>query len=149
VPIEKKADAHTVRPGGRIGYRITAHNRGRLAARNLLVCDHFPPEMTFVSADRKLLRRRHRRCLLVPRLAAGQRASFHLVLQLDANAPPGTEDNIAEETPGVEPAVPPPAPLSGLPGKTAPIPPAKETKAIVKVKAKHTVRRPPPPPVTG
>jgi uncharacterized repeat protein (TIGR01451 family) len=150
VPIEKKADAHTVRPGGRVGYRITARNRGPLAARNVLVCDHFPREMTFVSADRKLLRRGHRRCLLISRLAPGQRVSFHLVLQLDANAPPGTESNIAEEIPGVEPPVPPPAPLVGLPGKTAPIPPAKETKAIVKVKAKHTVRHPPaPPPVTG
>ena len=76
VPIEKKADTHTVRPGGRIGYRITARNRGPLAARNVLVCDHFPREMTFVSADRKLLRLRHR--ALPPDLAPRARPTRQL-----------------------------------------------------------------------
>ena len=150
VEVEKEADKRTVRPGGRVGYQITVRNRGRLAARNVLVCDHFPRVMTFVSADRKLFRLRRRRCLLIPRLAPGQRVSFHIVFQLDANAPPGTEQNIAEVKPGVEPPAPPPAPVAGLPGKTAPIPPAEETKAKVKVEAKHASRRPPaPPPVTG
>ena len=99
VPIEKQADVRTVRPGGRVGYRITVRNRGRLSARNVLVCDHIPREMTFVSADRKLLRLGSRRCLLIPRLAPGQRVTFHLVLRVDANAPPGTEENTGEETP--------------------------------------------------
>jgi uncharacterized repeat protein (TIGR01451 family) len=146
VEVEKEADKPTVRPGGRVGYRINVRNRGRLTARNVLVCDHFPREMKFVQADRKLFRLPRRRCLLIPRLAPGQRFSFHLVFQLDANAPPGAEENIAEVKPGVEPPAPPPAPL---PGKTAPIPPAKETKAKVRVKAKHATRRPPAPPVTG
>ena len=35
VPIEKEADQSTVRAGGRVGYRLTARNRGRLPARNL------------------------------------------------------------------------------------------------------------------
>ena len=103
LPIEKKADARTVSPGGRVGYRITVRNRGRLSARNVLVCDRIPREMTFVSADRKLLRLGRRRCLLIPHLAPGQRVSFHLVLHVDAHAPPGTEANVAEETPGAEP----------------------------------------------
>ena len=142
-------------PGGRVGYRITVRNRGRLSARNVLVCDRIPREMTFVSADRKLLRLGRRRCLLIPHLAPGQRVSFHLVLHVDAHAPPGTEANVAEETPGAEPPGSPPAPpasLVGLPpgAKTAPVPPAKVAKAIVKVRAARTSRRPPAPPrVTG
>ena len=154
LPIEKQAGASTARPGGHVPYRISVRNRGRLSASNVLLCDHIPSEMTFVSADRKLLRLGSRRCLLIPRLAPGQRVSFHLVLRVDANAPPGTEENIVEETPGVKPPVPPPTPpaLVDLPpgAKTASIPPAKEAKAIVKVLATRTGRRPPAPPrVTG
>ncbi len=76
--------------GGLAGYRITVRNRGRLAARNVRVCDHIPRQMTFVSADRKLRRIGRRRCLTIPRLRPGQRVSFHVVLRVNANAPPGT-----------------------------------------------------------
>jgi uncharacterized repeat protein (TIGR01451 family) len=165
LPIEKQADASTARPGGRVRYRITVHNRGRLSASNVLLCDQIPSEMTFVSANRKPLRFGSRRCLLIPHLAPGQRVSFHLVLRVDANAPPGDVDNIGEEIPGVEPpgieppggkppgSPPAPAPAAAdLPpgAKTASVSPAKEAKAIVTVLAKRTARRPLiPPPVTG
>ena len=99
MPIEKTADSPTVTAGGRAGYQITVRNRGRLAARNLRVCDRIPRRMTFVSADRKLRRIGRQRCLVIPRLRPGQRVSFHLVLQVNANAPPGTLANIAEVTP--------------------------------------------------
>ena len=92
VPIEKTADSPTVTAGGRAGYRITVRNRGRLAARNLRACDQIPRQMTFVSADRRLRRIGRQRCLAIPRLQPGQRVSFHLVLQVNANAPPGTLD---------------------------------------------------------
>jgi hypothetical protein len=148
-----------------VRYRITVHNRGRLSASNVLLCDQIPSEMTFVSANRKPLRFGSRRCLLIPHLAPGQRVSFHLVLRVDANAPPGDVDNIGEEIPGVEPpgieppggkppgSPPAPAPAAAdLPpgAKTASVSPAKEAKAIVTVLAKRTARRPLiPPPVTG
>ena len=99
VPIEKEADQSTVRAGGRVGYRLTARNRGRLPARNLRLCDRIPRRMTFVSADRRLRRIGRQRCLTIPRLRPGQRASFHLVLQVSANAPQGTVTNIGEITP--------------------------------------------------
>ena len=161
-PIEKQADVRTVKPGGHVGYRITVHNRGHLTARDTQVCDQIPRDMTFVSADRKLVPHGSRRCLLIPSLAPSQRVSFHLVLHVDANAPPGTQENIAEETPVPPPGVPlappgspqvppaPPAAQLGLPGsKIDPIPPAKEAKASVKVVAKRAAPRPPTPPVTG
>ena len=62
MPIEKVADRPTVSAGGLAGYRITARNRGRLAARNLQVCDRIPRGSTFVSANRKLRRIGRRRC---------------------------------------------------------------------------------------
>ena len=99
MPIEKEADQSTVRAGGRVGYRLTARNRGRLPARNLRLCDRIPRRMTFVSADRRLRRIGRQRCLAIPRLRPGQRASFHLVLQVNPNAPQATVTNIGEVTP--------------------------------------------------
>ena len=149
LPIEKKATTRAASPGSRVGYRITVRNRGRLAASNVLACDRIPHHMTFVSADRKLLARGGRRCLPIPRLGPGQSVSFHLVLRVDANAPPGTETNTVEETPGVAPPHPPPV-LGVMGEKVASIPPLEAAVAKVRILAKRaSPRRPAPPPVTG
>ena len=92
VPIEKTADSPTVTAGGRAGFRLTVRNRGRLAARNLRACDQIPRQMTFVSADRRLSRIGRKRCLTIPRLQPGQRVSFHLVLQVNAERAAGQSD---------------------------------------------------------
>jgi len=110
--VDKKADQQTVRAGGLAGYQITARNRGRVTDRNVQVCDRVPRQMTFVRADRKLTRVGGRRCLLIPRLAPGQRVSFHIDLRVDANASPGLKANIADVTPGVEPPGSPVAPAA-------------------------------------
>ena len=149
LPIEKTAEKRTVSPGGRVRYRITVHNRGRLSANHVLVCDRIPRNMTFVSADRKLLSRGGRRCLMIPRLGPRQSVSFHIMLHVDANAPPGTETNTAEEIPGVAPPRPPPS--LGVSGeKVASIPSVKAAVARVRIRARRaSPRRPAPPPVTG
>jgi uncharacterized repeat protein (TIGR01451 family) len=159
LPVEKDADEGTVTAGGLAGYRITVRNRGRAVARNVRVCDRVPRRMTFVSADRKLRRIGRLRCLVIPSLGAGQRVSFHIVLKVDANAPPGSMDNIADVTP-----VPPEAPGSPGPGPSPPggptaSPPVATAppRAIARVKAKVKVvkrakaaqRRSSRPPFTG
>jgi uncharacterized repeat protein (TIGR01451 family) len=156
-PIDKQADTATVRAGGLAGYQITVRNRGRTVARNLRVCDHIPRRMTFVRADRKLARLGRARCLLILRLAPGQRVSFHVDLRVDATAPPGTETNIADVTP-VEPPtsveVPPgdlPGPSATTPGAQAPVTtasvPVKKARALIKVLARRA--RPHRPNFTG
>src|SRR5215212_218924 len=146
--IDKKADLRTVSRGDRVGYRVTARNRGALAARNVQLCDQIPRRMTFVSADRRLSRDGSRRCLLIPRLAPGKSAGFHIVLRVSANAPPGLLSNIADLIPGVGPpalerpgAEPPGSPPSeeaaDLPGPAAPagdVLPVLKAKAVVKVR---------------
>ena len=166
MPIEKQADKRTVSPGGLAGFRIGVRNRGRLSARNLLVCDHIPRKMTFVSASRKLLHLGSRRCLAIPHLAPGQRVSFHLKLRVNANAQ-GTADNIADETPEQPPGSPlapgsplvPPTPPADVPGNHFPpaiqakITPIAKAVAVVKVLKKRPPAKPVrprrPPPVTG
>lgn len=164
LPIEKQAETRTARPGGHVRYRITVRNRGRLSTSNVLMCDRIPREMTFVSADRKLLRLGGgRRCLLIGHLAPGQHVTFHPVLRVDANARAGEVDNEVEEIPGGGPAgtLPPVGETDGAgpPGylhllsedlpagaKTGFIPAAeKATAKVAVVRAK----RPGPPPVTG
>jgi uncharacterized repeat protein (TIGR01451 family) len=151
VPIEKEADQSTVRAGGRVGYRLTARNRGRLPARNLRLCDRIPRRMTFVSADRRLRRIGRQRCLAIPRLRPGQRVSFHVVLQVSPNAPQGTVTNIGDITP---PPVTPPSPVD--PGSPAsPLgPPAVIAKPKPIARARASVRvlkrvRAKPPTFTG
>ncbi len=126
VPIEKEADQSTVRAGGSVGYRLTARNRGRLPARNLRLCDRIPRRMTFVSADRRLRRIGRQRCLAIPRLRPGQRVSFHLVLQVNPNAPQGRVTNTGDITP-------PPPPISPL-GPGSPASPGGPPAVIAKPK---------------
>ncbi len=160
VPIEKTADSPTVTAGSRAGYRITVRNRGRLAARNLRACDRIPRQMTFVSADRRLRRIGRQRCLAIPRLQPGQRVSFHLVLQVNANAPLGRATNTGEVTPppvtSPTPAGPekPGAPASpgGPPAVIATPKPIGRVKAVVKIVKRAPAQRGRPaarPPFTG
>ena len=151
MPVEKQADKRTVRRGGTVDYRITVHNRGSLIAHDYRVCDRIPKGMTFVSADRKLVRSGGRRCLVITSLAPGRHFTFHVVLRADANAAPGNTDNIAEEIPVAPPGSPPlpPAAAAGLPSKSGVASAVEEAKATVKVVAKRTARRPAAPPVTG
>ena len=154
VTIDKQADAPTVTAGGLEGYQVTVRNRGRLAARNLLLCDHIPSHTTFVSANRKLRRIGRRRCLMISRLGPGQHAGFHIELRVDADTPPGNLANIADITPVPPPDVPvvPPALKVDLPpgAATTPLTPIQKVKVVVKIlRAKRTPRPPAPPPVTG
>lgn len=136
LPIVKTADRRMVLASSLVGYRITVRNRGRVSERNLLVCDHIPRRMTFVSADRKLRRLGRRRCLFISRLGPGKRVSFHLVLRVSANAPQGRMDNTADITP------PPALPEAG--GPNLPATPGAPSKPVVKpppiMRAKAIVR---------
>ena len=157
--VDKDADRPTVSAGSRAGYRITVANRGRAIARNVRVCDHIPRRMTFLSADRALRRLGRQRCLTIPLLRPRQRVSFHLVLRVNADAPPGRVENIADIipwTPGVpagsEPGTPP-APAAGAPPRViAKIKAIRKTRAIVRIVRRVQVqrdRRQARPPFTG
>ena len=75
--------------------------------------------MTFVGASRKLSRLGERRCLLIPRLGAGQRESLAVDFRVDGSAPTGTVKNIADVTPGVEPPGSPGPGAGDVPGPLA------------------------------
>jgi uncharacterized repeat protein (TIGR01451 family) len=153
--IDKTPDSPTVTAGGVAGYQITMHNRGRLAARNLLLCDRIPRRATFASASRKLRRVGNRRCLTIPRLGPGQSAGFHINLRVASDAPAGNLPNIADILPDETPGMPDQPPLSSaqLPDLPANVvaaieaaPPIKKVKVLVKIlRAKASA----PPAVTG
>ena len=92
--------------------------------------------------DRRLGRLGRRRCLLIPRLAPGKRAGFHIVLHVDANAPSGTETNEVDETPEQPPGAPsvpgaPPAP--GAPA--APTAPRKWCDRTCRARSSRSARQ--------
>jgi uncharacterized repeat protein (TIGR01451 family) len=156
VTIDKEADSSTVTAGGLASYRLTAHNRGHVTARNLLLCDHIPRDTTFVSANRKLRHLGRRRCVFIPSLGPGKSTSVRLTLRVNAPASPGILDNIADigpvEPPGL-PSMPPGTSVPDLPtGTVVPEGPVraivvKRAKALVKVLKKVVAATPPP--VTG
>jgi uncharacterized repeat protein (TIGR01451 family) len=157
--VDKDADSPTVSAGARAGYQISVRNRGRAIARNVRVCDHVPRRMIFVSADRRLRRLGRLRCLMIPSLRPGQRISFHLALQVHADAPLGKVTNIADIINGL-PGLPAGGPGT-LPAPGAGVPPAviAKIKAIVRAravvrvlkraKAERAQRRSTRPPFTG
>jgi uncharacterized repeat protein (TIGR01451 family) len=156
VTIDKQADSPTVTAGGLAGYRLTAHNRGQITARNLLLCDRIPGRTRFVAADRKLRHIGGRRCLFISSLGPGKSTSVHVMLRVNATAPPGILGNVADigtvGPPGT-PLLPPGTSRPDIPGLRPVVPGSpfrallKQVKAIVKVVARKAA--PAPPPVTG
>ena len=139
--IEKTADTRTVRAGGLARYQITVRNRGAGSDRNVQVCDRIPRRMTFVRADRTLRRVGGRRCLVIARLAPGQRVSTHITFRVNANAPAGRVANIADVTPGVEPPGSPPAPAADLAPPGLPAAPGGSVPRVVAAGARVPDRR--------
>jgi uncharacterized repeat protein (TIGR01451 family) len=138
MPIEKHADVRAVSAGGLVGYRITVRNRGRLPALNYQVCDRIPRDMTFVGASRRLQALGARRCVVISHLAPGKRFSFHVVLRVDAGAPPGSADNVAEDAPVQPPGLPlPPPPTNALPGAVGVASEVQKASAVVTVRPKR------------
>ena len=154
--VDKTADSPTVTAGGVAGYQITVHNRGRMAARNLLLCDRIPRRTAFAGANRKLRRIGRRRCLMIQRLGPGQRTGFHIDLRVAADAPPGTLSNIADLIPGESPGqgsladVQLPDLPPNVAAAIAAAPPIAKVKVLVKIlRARRSAPAPPPPAVTG
>jgi uncharacterized repeat protein (TIGR01451 family) len=50
ITLAKRASSPLVNAGGTVDFTITWKNTGRIAARNVLICDRLPDQMTFVSA---------------------------------------------------------------------------------------------------
>jgi uncharacterized repeat protein (TIGR01451 family) len=50
ITLEKRASSSLVKAGGTVDFTITWKNTGRVAARNVQICDRLPDQMTFVSA---------------------------------------------------------------------------------------------------
>jgi uncharacterized repeat protein (TIGR01451 family) len=150
VGVEKQASTRTVSPGGIVRYTVTARNRGRAIAHNVLVCDRIPREEAFVSADHELRQLGDRRCLAIQSLAPGQHMSFELTLRVSRNAGSGTIDNTTDETEGANQPPPPGPPPGEIPGHITDPKAKGEGSAKVQVtRARRLAPRRPAPRFTG
>jgi uncharacterized repeat protein (TIGR01451 family) len=94
VVIDKTTQTRSARPGGLITYRITVRNRGDAPVRSTRACDRRPRALRFVRATRRLQRAAGRRlCLMVRRLAPGERRTFRATFRLRANVTADTVTN--------------------------------------------------------
>jgi choice-of-anchor A domain-containing protein/uncharacterized repeat protein (TIGR01451 family) len=86
-----------VHAGETVRFRIRVTNLGTTSARDVLVCDLLPPEMTLVRSPAKPIYRNGRPCLRLPRLR-GQRQGYFTVRI--ARTARGTITNVAAVTSG-------------------------------------------------
>ncbi|MGG8410280.1 DUF11 domain-containing protein [Streptomyces sp. 12297] len=129
----------TVAPGERFTYRITVHNHGPAAARDVRVTDPLPSALAFVSSPDGCAPAkagngstdgarpdgaRTVRCPARDRLAAGERAEYRITVRVTARERTGTPkrctriDNIARVTSSSPD--PDPSDNANRPGTTAP-----------------------------
>jgi uncharacterized repeat protein (TIGR01451 family) len=161
IDVDKTTQTRTAEPGQLIPYRITVRNRSKLPARGLIACDRPPRALTFLRATPRLHRLAGGRlCLTIPVLGPGQRFSLRAIFRLGANVPAGTVINDGTvDIPNIpNGSVPSPELPNGSPPTPGapPIPPSREGRRIIKVKAAVKVRakahrrpKPSPPTFTG
>jgi uncharacterized repeat protein (TIGR01451 family) len=94
VTLRKRATRSTVRPGGTVGFVMTATARGQGTARGVEVCDRLPAGLSAV-----FLGGGHRRggavCWTIARLDAGRSRSLHLRVRVSAAGGPRRITNVA------------------------------------------------------
>jgi large repetitive protein len=92
--LKKTADHPTVQAGATIGFTLTLHVPGPVAAVNVVVCDALPAHMTFSSAPGATFSG-GKACWTFAHVASGATRTMRVIAKVDADAPTGDERNVA------------------------------------------------------
>jgi uncharacterized repeat protein (TIGR01451 family) len=92
--LTKRADHPTVEAGDTIGFTLVLRVPGPVAAVDVVVCDTLPAHMTFSSAPGASFAG-GKACWTFPRVASGGHRTMRVIAKVDADAPAGSERNIA------------------------------------------------------
>jgi uncharacterized repeat protein (TIGR01451 family) len=95
--LSKKADHPTVEAGDTIGFTLVLRVPGPVAAVHVVVCDMLPAHMTFSSAPGATFVG-GKACWTFSRVASGGQRKMPVVAKVDADAPAGSERNVARAT---------------------------------------------------
>jgi uncharacterized repeat protein (TIGR01451 family) len=97
VSLSKHADASTVKAGGTVSFTIVWKNTGKAKAKNVVICDDLPNQMTFVSASGASFKN-GKACWKRKFVAKGATLTFRVVAHVDANVGSGSLVNVATAT---------------------------------------------------
>lgn len=86
VALTQHVTSSTVRRGGRVSFRLTARNVGRVAARRVRVCGRLPADTQYASASRSVTFSGDRACVGLGTLAAGMDETVRITLRVDRAA---------------------------------------------------------------
>jgi uncharacterized repeat protein (TIGR01451 family) len=97
ISLAKRASASTVKAGGTAGFTIVWKNTGKAAARNVVICDDLPSQMTFVSAKGAAFKN-GKACWTRKSVAKGATLTFRVVARVNASVNNATLVNVATAT---------------------------------------------------
>jgi uncharacterized repeat protein (TIGR01451 family) len=93
----KHASSPTVKAGGTVNFTIRWKNTGKIAAKNVVICDDLPNQMTFVSAKGSTFKN-GKACWSRKSVAKGATLIFRVVARVDANVANVKLVNVATAT---------------------------------------------------
>ncbi|WP_320669425.1 Ig-like domain-containing protein [Patulibacter defluvii] len=96
--LTKTANAKRVTAGQRVKYTIKVRNTGKGTARNVVVCDLLPKNVTVVARGGGKLKRGKLCFAKIPSLAPGKAKSYRITVRIDRDAPKGSQTNRATAT---------------------------------------------------
>jgi uncharacterized repeat protein (TIGR01451 family) len=84
ISLTKRASSPSVKAGGTVGFTIVWKNTGKAAAKNVVICDDLPNQLTFVSAKGASFKN-GKACWTRKSVAKGATLTFRVVARVDAN----------------------------------------------------------------
>jgi uncharacterized repeat protein (TIGR01451 family) len=97
ITLDKRASSPTVEAGGTVSFTITWQNTGKVAARNVLICDRLPNQMSFVSAKGATFKS-GKACWARKSVAKGATLTFRVTARVEATVGNEKLVNVATAT---------------------------------------------------
>jgi uncharacterized repeat protein (TIGR01451 family) len=117
ISLTKTASAAVIKPGNTVRFTIGWKNTGKVAAKNVVICDKLPSGLTFSSAAGATFKA-GKACWSRKSVAVGDSLSFVVVARVDSDAGSRSFTNVASATASNAPSRTATAKVRSLPQKT-------------------------------
>jgi uncharacterized repeat protein (TIGR01451 family) len=97
ISLTKRASSPTVKAGGTVSFTITWKNTGKATAKNVVICDDLPNQLTFVTAKGAAFKN-GKACWTRKSVAKGTTLTFRVVAHVDASVGNEKLVNVATAT---------------------------------------------------
>ncbi len=97
ISLSKRASSPTVKAGGTVGFTIVWKNTGKATAKNVVICDDLPNQLTFVSAKGAAFKN-GKACWKRKSVAKGATLTFRVVARVNASVGNEKLVNVATAT---------------------------------------------------